>query len=453
MQVSVESGEGLQRRMTVGLESEQIDAEVEKRLREIAHSARLPGFRPGKVPIKILRQRFGEQMRQEVFGDLMKESYPEALAQQELQPAGAPKIEAEVDESAKRYAYTAEFEVLPEFQLNALEGKTVSRPVAEVTDADLETVLTRLREQRKTWSPVERPAESGDRLTISYTGTLDGVPFQGGSADETKIELGLGRMIPGFEDGLLGAQAGDERRLGRMIPGFEDGLLGAQAGDERRLELQFPDQYPAEHLRGKPVVFDVQIGEVAEPVIPELDADFAKDFGFADGDLDKFRLDVRKNMEREIKERIEARIKNQAMDLLLEVNQIDLPNVLIEQEIRALKQQIRKQTRGGNMELPDDLFRDQARRRVALGLIIAEVVKANGIEVDAERVREAVEDMASTYEHPQEVIDYYYANKEHLASVESLTLENQVVDWVLSQVTLMDEPSTFEELSAPSTAE
>ena len=180
MQVSVESGEGLQRRMTVGLESEQIDAEVEKRLREIAHSARLPGFRPGKVPIKILRQRFGEQMRQEVFGDLMKESYPEALAQQELQPAGAPKIEAEVDESAKRYAYTAEFEVLPEFQLNALEGKTVSRPVAEVTDADLETVLTRLREQRKTWSPVERPAESGDRLTISYTGTLDGVPDRPG---------------------------------------------------------------------------------------------------------------------------------------------------------------------------------------------------------------------------------------------------------------------------------
>lgn len=427
MQVSVESGEGLERRMTVGLEAEQIDAEVEKRLREFARSARLPGFRPGKVPVRILHQRYGEHMRHEVFGDLLKESYPEALAQQELQPAGAPQIEPEIDESAKRYSYTAVFEVLPEFELSALEGKTIKRPVAGVTDADLDKMLTRLREQHRTWRTVERPAGSGDRLKISFTGTLEGEPFEGGSAEDAFIELGSERMIPGFEDGLM----------------------GAQAGDERRLDLKFPDEYGAEHLKGKPVVFDVRVGEVAEQVLPELDADFAKAFGVADGDLDKLRQDVRKNMERELEERVQARIKNQAMDLLLDVNQIELPNVLIEQEIGTLKQQTRQQVGGGNFELPDDLFRDQASRRVALGLIIAEVVKANDIKVDPDKVREAVEEMASTYEHPQQVIDHYYANKEHLASVESLTLENQVVDWVLEQVTVEDEPTTFEELGTP----
>jgi trigger factor len=427
MQVSVESGEGLERHMTVDLEAEKIDAEVQKRLREMARSARLPGFRPGKVPVKVLDRRFGGHVRQEVFGDLMKESYPEALAQEALVPAGAPQIEPLIDEGAKRYAYKAVFEVLPKFELNALEGKTIKQPVAEITDADLDTVLARLQEQRKTWEAVDRPARAGDRLLISFEGTLEGEPFAGGSGEDKEIELGSGRMIPGFEDGLV----------------------GAQAGEERRLDLTFQDQYPAEHLRGKPVVFEVRVSKVSEPRLPDLDADFAKAFGFEDGDLDAFREDVRRNMERELKERIEAKTKNQAMDLLLEANQIDLPNALVLQEIASLKQQTRQSIGGGTFELPDDLFRDQARRRVALGLILAEVVKANDIEVDPERVREVVEDMASTYEDPQQVIDHYYAHKEHLAHVESLALEGQVVDWVLGQVTLEDEPTTFEALTAP----
>ncbi|MCG6863589.1 MAG: trigger factor [Chromatiaceae bacterium] len=427
MQVSVESGEGLERRMKVGLEHEPIDAEVEKRLRELARSASMPGFRPGKVPVKILRQRYGGQVRQEVFGEMVQSSFSEAVAQEELRPAAMPQIEADIDASAKRYSYTAVFEVLPQFELGGLEGKTLKRPVAEVTDSDLERMLERLREQRKTWKAVERPAQSGDRLRISFTGTLDGEPFEGGSAENTSVELGLGRMIPGFEEGLV----------------------GMRTGDERRLELKFPDAYPAEHLKGKPVAFDVRVGDVAEPMIPDLDADFAQAFGFPDGDLDGFRVDVRKNMERELKERIDARVKNRAMDLLLEMNQIQLPDALIKQEIGALKEQTRKSAGGGNFELPDDLFIPQAKRRVALGLIIAEVVKANGIEVDPERVRAAVEDMASTYEHPQHVINYYYSNKEHLASVETLTLENQVVDWVLDQVTVEDDPTTFAALSEP----
>jgi trigger factor len=427
MQVSVESGEGLERRMTVGLEPERIDTSVDQRLRELARTARLPGFRPGKVPVKILRQRYGGQARQEVFGELVQSSFAEALVTEELKPAGPPRIEPDIDESAKRYAYTAVFEVLPQFELGTLEGKILKRPTAAVTDADLEAMLTRLREQRKTWNPVERPAREGDRLTISFVGTLDGEPFQGGSGEDVKIELGSGRMIPGFEDGLV----------------------GVNSGDERRLDLQFPEEYHAENLKGKSAVFDVSVGEIAEPVLPEVDADFAKRFGVEDGDLERFRSDVRENMGRELKERIEARIKSQAMDLLLEANQIDLPDVLVKEEIRALKAQARQNVPGGNFELPDELFQEQARRRVALGLVIAEVVKAHDIKVDKDRVREVVEDMASTYEQPQDVIDYYYSNKEHLASVESLTLENQVVDWVMEHAAVEDEAATFEELTSP----
>lgn len=255
MQVSVESGEGLERRMTVGLEPEQIDAAVDRRLREFARSARLPGFRPGKVPVKILRQRYGGQVRQEVFGELVQSSFAEALAKEELRPAGPPRIEPDIDESAKRYAYTAVFEMLPQFELGALEGRILKRPIAAVSDADLEAMFTRLREQRKTWNPVERPAQVGDRLTISFAGTLDGEPFEGGSGEDAKIELGSGRMIPGFEDGLV----------------------GAQTGDERQLDLQFPEEYHSAPLKGKSVVFDVRVGEVAEPVLPEVTRTLPRD--------------------------------------------------------------------------------------------------------------------------------------------------------------------------------
>ncbi|MEA3276458.1 MAG: trigger factor [Pseudomonadota bacterium] len=425
MQVSVESGEGLQRRMTVGLPPERVEAEVDKRLREFARTARLPGFRPGKVPVKVLRQRYGGQVQQEVFGELVQSSFSEALSQERLRPAAAPEIEPDIDQSEKRYAYTAVFEVLPQFELASLEGKSIKRPAVEVSDADLDAMIERLREQRKTWESVERAAQEGDKLTISFTGTMDGEEFEGGSAEDAEIELGSGRMMPGFESGLV----------------------GTQAGGETRLDLSFPEDYHAEHLKGKAVTFDVRVSEVAQPVLPEVDGAFARDFGVEDGDLERFRRDVRNNMERELKQRVSARIKNQVMDLLLESNQIDLPGALIKEEIQALKNQTRQNAGSGRLELPDDLFEDSARRRVALGLIIAEVVSKNAIKVDPERVRAAVEDMASTYEHPQDVIDFYYGNKENLASVETLTLEDQVVDWVTEQVSVEDEPGTFQELT------
>jgi trigger factor len=315
--------------------------------------------------------------------------------------------------------------VLPSFELGALEGKSMKRPVAEVTDADVDALIERLREQRKSWAPVERPAQLGDKVTVSYEGMIDGEPFPGGTAENLEITLGNGRMIEGFESGML----------------------GAAAGESRTLELRFPEDYHADQVKGKAATFAVTLHAVSEAVLPQVDAEFAKSFGIEDGDLERFRQDVRANMQRELRQRIEARMKQQAMDILLQTNPIDLPHVLVKKEIDALREQMRQGADGSRFELPDSLFEDKARRRVALGLIIGEVVKVNGIEADPKRVREAVEDMASTYENPKEVVDFYYRSKEHLASFESLALEGQVVDWVQSQVPVEDEPTTFKALT------
>ena len=430
MQVSVENGAGLERRLTVALEPERIESAVENRLRDFSRSARLPGFRPGKVPVRMLRQRYGDQMRTEVIGELMQSTFGEALVQTGLSPVAQPTFNVDMDPHAGRFAYTATFEVLPEFELGSLAGKHVKRPLVELLDADLEVLIERLREQRKTFNEVERPAMDGDRLKISFTGTLAGEqePFPGGAGTNFQLILGSGQMIPGFEAGLV----------------------GASAGDERVLELSFPEEYHAEHLKGKAVSFAVTVHAVAEPKLPEVDADFAKAFGVEDGDLERFRQDVRANMSRELKQRVDARVKSQVMDLLLEANPIEIPNSLINQEIQTLKEQMRQNLRGNTkIELPDQLFEGNARRRVALGLVLAEVVKSNQLKADPDRVREAVEDMASTYENPQEVVDYYYSNKDHLASVEALALEGQVVDWVLTQVEVQDQPQTFQELMGP----
>ncbi len=430
MQVSVESGAGLERRMHVELPFERVQGEVDKRLQQMARSARLPGFRPGKVPMKLLRQRYGEQLQQEVFGELVQSSFGEAVAQESLRPAGMPRIEPEIDRAQQRFGYTAVFEVMPQLQLASLAGQVVKRPVAQVTDADLEAMLKHLRSQRMTWEPVEGPAEGGHRLTISYAGTIDGESFEGGSKSGTQVELGSGRMIPGFEEGLI----------------------GASAGETRALDLQFPDGYQRQDLAGRQVHFEVQIDAVTRPVLPEVDADFARNLGIDDGDLERFRAEVRANMERELAQRIKARTKERVMDLLISANAIEVPRALVQEEIRALKDEMRQNLGGRRMELPDNLFEDSARRRVALGLIIAEIVKQNGIKADASRIRAAVEDLAVTYEEPQQVIDYYYGDRHRLAPVESLVLEEQVMDWVLAQVTVADESLSFAQLTQPQAA-
>jgi len=427
MQVSVETGDGLLRRLMVELPAEDIEREIDKRLQNLSRSARMPGFRPGKVPQRVLRQRYGDSVRLEVFGERIKASFPEALAEVDLQPIGRPEIEPDLDQSTGRYAYVAEFEVLPELGPVSLEGRSLARPRVEVTAADIDDMIGRLRQQHKSWGAVERAAEIGDRVTVDFEGQVDGEPFEGGQAEAVQIELGAKRFIPGFEDGLL----------------------GMSAGEERAIDLSFPDDYPKQDLAGKQARFQVSVKAVEAPEMPDVDAEFVAKFGVEDGDLERFNADVRSNLERDCAERVKARVKNQVMELLLEAHPISLPKALVASEIEALRKQMMEQL-GGNstVKLPDELFADNARRRVALGLMVGEVVKQNELAPDAERVRAAVEAMAAAYDEPQALIDHYYADPQRLAAVESMVLEDLVVECLLGQLELTDEPISFTELTS-----
>ncbi len=429
MQVTVENGEGLERRMTVVLPAEDINKEVETRLKQLSKTVRIHGFRPGKVPIKVLRTRYGVQVQQEVFGDKIQSSFSEAVTQQELRPAGMPKIETDLaqGQDEARYAYTAVFDVLPEIELASLSGASIERPVAEVTDGDVDEMIERLRKQRQTWNDVEREAGDGDQLTISFVGKMDDEAFEGGTANDVPLVLGSGSMIEGFEDALM----------------------GAKAGEQRSFEVAFPEDYRVENLAGKPAVFEVEVGQVAEPVLPEIDAEFAKAFGVESGDLDQFRADIRNNMERELRQRVQGKLKSQAMDALLEAHPLDVPSALVEEEISALMEQMKQNTGGQNMELPRNLFEEEAAKRVRLGLLVAEVVKQKGIKLDEARLQSTIEDMASTYEDPQQVIDYYNKNRQQRGAVENLVLEDQVVDWVLDEAQVEDVQQSFADVTGP----
>lgn len=426
MQVSVESSEGLERRMRVDLPAELFDQEVENRLKNIARTARMPGFRAGKVPLGMLRRRYGVQVQGEVFGEQVQSSFSEAVRQEGLRPAGLPQIEPRIDAQAHIYGYTATFEVLPEVELGSLDTVSIKRPEVQVTEADVDEMLERLRRQRCTWHPVTRGAQRGDQVRISFQGSVDGTPFEGGEGKSIPVELGTGVMIPGFEDGLL----------------------GAAAGEDRTLALTIPANYRVETLAGKPASFRVTLEAVLEPVLPAVDEDFARAFGVKDGDVVRLRDDVRQNMEREVKHRITTVVKNQVMDALLQHNPIEVPKVLVAEEIQSLKKRAQDgMPNQGQFELPDALFEDQARRRVGLGLIVGEIIRQQGFKVDPQRLRETVEDMAASYEDPKEVVDYYLHNREQRFSIESLVLENQVVDWVLERAQVEVEPSSFQQMT------
>ena len=435
MQVSVESSEGLERRMTVELPAEKVNQAVEKRLKEIARTVRLDGFRPGKVPLSVVRKRFSNDAKQEVFGDLVQSSYFEALMQEKLNPAGEPAIEP-VDKGADEgMAYVAVFEVMPEVVLNPLSDVTVKRPVVEVTDADLNEMVEKLRKQRITWNEVERTAQEGDQITINFKGYIDGEAFEGGSADAIPLELGSKGMIEGFEEGLI----------------------GAKAGETRTLELTFPENYHAEKLAGKPATFEVEVIKVSEAVLPEVDEDFIKAFGISEEGVDGFYKEIRANMTRELEDKVRGLLKEQAMDALLQVNDLEVPKALVKREAQVLLQQTKANLaqggQGNNINLPVELFEDQAKKRVTLGLIIAEVLSSNNIELDEARVRQKIEQFAQSYEDPQQVIDYYYSNKEQLSGIQNLVLEDQVVDWVLDQVKVEDAVKGFDEVMNPQAPE
>lgn len=428
MQVSVEETGSLERRLNVAVPQERIEKEVQSRLQRLSRTAKVKGFRPGKVPMKVVAQQYGKQVRDEVVGEVIQATYFEAVNQEKLQPAGMPTIEPKVLEEGKDLEYTATFEVMPTVELADVAGVKLEKAVAEITDEDLEKMMESLRQQRTSWKEVKRKAKKGDRLNIDFKGTIDGEEFSGNSGQNVPVTIGSGRMIEGFEKGLT----------------------GAKAGEELTLDLQFPEDYAHKEVAGKPVQFQIKVNTVEAPELPEIDEEFAKSFGIGDGSLEALRQEVRQNMEREMKQALSARNKQAAMDKLMELNKLEVPSALVNQEAEGLKRQMMQQmyTPQGKsgVDLDASMFKEQAERRVTLGLVLSELIKAKDIKVSEDQLRAKVEEIASTYEKPEEVVNWYYADKKRLSEIESLALEDAVVDWVFAQGDVSEKKSSFDEI-------
>ena len=431
MQVSIETTSGLERRLTVGVPAERVDIEVDSRLQKAAKNVRLPGFRPGKVPMKVMRQRFGAGVRQEVLGEVMSQSFQEAVVQEKLRPAGQPAIEPKNLEAGRDLEYVAIFEVFPEVEIVEMKGFEIEKMVSEVTESDIDEIIEVFRKQQGTWDAVERAAVDGDKVNIDYDGTRDGEAFEGGSAEGSDLELGSGRMIPGFEDGIV----------------------GMSAGDEKTLQLSFPDDYHSEDLKGAGVEFKVVLNSVLELTPAALDEDLFAKYGVEEGGEEQFRIEVGENMARELKNALQNKLKQHVMDALLSAHEgVEVPRALLEQEIQGMRKQMFQQFGGAGAQdldldslLPDDMFRENAERRVKLGLVMAEYIGQQGLQADAAKVREMIEEMASTYQDPEEVINYYYSNQEELSSVESRVLEDQAVEKLLDNANITEKQCSYQE--------
>ena len=431
MRVSVETTSGLERRLTVGVPADRVDSAVNKRLQDAARNVRLPGFRPGKVPMKVLQQRFGQGVRQEVLGEVISQSFQEAVISENLRPAGQPSIEARKMDVGQDVEYTATFEVFPTVEVNAIDDLSIEKPVAEVTDADIDDIVEVFRKQQGKLVTAEKAAEEGDTVVIDFQGYRDGEAFDGGTGEGTSLELGSGRMIPGFEDGLV----------------------GSSAGDERTLNLTFPEDYQSEELAGAEVEFKVQISEVQTLELAPVDEALFSQYGLEDGTEESFRAEVKQNMERELRNAVEASVKNQVMDAIVGAHdELELPASLISQEINAMRQQMFQQFGGAAPQdldlttiLPDEMFSEQAERRVKLGLIVAEMVNEFELTAEPAKVREAIEDIASTYQDPEEVINWYYSENEQLAGIESRVLEDTVVEKLLSTAAIAEVECSYQD--------
>ncbi len=432
MQVSVETTSGLERRLTVAVEEDRIADAVQSKLKDLTRSVKMKGFRKGKVPLKVVQQQYGNQVRQEVIGDVLQASFYEAVSQEKLRPAGMPTFDTKEMAPGKGLEYTATFEVYPEVTIADLSQQSIEKPVCEITDADVDNMIENIRKQNTAWETAQRAAEDGDQVNLDFKGMIDGEAFEGGEGKGMTVQIGQGRMIAGFEEGLK----------------------GAKAGDDLTLNLTFPENYQAEHLAGKPVEFAIHVNAVEAPKLPEVDAEFAKQLGVADGDLDKMREEIRNNMLRELENKIKSRLKEGVMDKLLASHEIDVPAALIENEAQALVSQMRQNLASQGMgqqdlKLDPAMFHDQADRRVKLGLIMSEIVKQHDLSVDPDKVKAMVESIAAPYEHPEEVVKWYYADKRRLAEVESLVFEEQVVDWVMDQARVEEKTIEFNELMNP----
>ncbi len=437
MQVTVENLGALERRMRIEVPEEEIAGEVQNRLRSLSRSTRIDGFRPGKVPMSLIERRFGRQVRQEVVGEVMRNTFIEAVSEKNLRPAGVPQLEPVESEPGKGMVYDATFEVYPEIELADLEGLELRRPVCDVDDEAVDRMIENLRKQSATWEVVERPAQQGDQVTIDFRGTIDGEPFQGGEAEGLELELGSGTLIEGFEAGLE----------------------GASAGDEVSLDLRFPDDYPREELAGKPVQFKVTVKQVAEPRLPDLDEEFFARYDVKEGGLEAFREEVRANMLRESEQSLRAHLKQRVMDALLAANTFDIPRALIEQEANRLLQETRQNlvARGLPEEategLQAEMFEGRARRRVAMGLLVAEIIRREKLRAQPDEVRKMLEKLASAYDQPEQVIAWYQQDPQRLAEIENMILEDKAIDLVVEKAQVTDEPMSFEEALKPADIE
>ncbi|MFD0706522.1 trigger factor [Photorhabdus akhurstii] len=427
MQVSVETTQGLGRRVTITVPAADVEKAVSSELVNVAKKVRIDGFRKGKVPMNIVKQRYGASVIQDVLSDLMQRNFINAIIEQKINPAGAPSYAPEQFKNGEDFTYSVEFEVYPEIELKDLEAIEVEKPVVEVKDEDVDAMLETLRKQQANWKETEEAVGAEDRVTVDFNGSVDGEEFEGGKASDFVLAMGQGRMIPGFEEGIV----------------------GHKAGEEFSIDVNFPEDYHAENLKGKAAKFAITLKKVEQRELPELNEEFIKRFGIADGTVDGLRAEVRKNMERELKNAVRNRIKSQVIEGLVKANEIDVPAAVVDSEIDVLRRQS-AQRFGGNekqaLELPRELFEEQAKRRVVVGLLLGEVISSNELKADEERVKALIEEMASAYEDPQEVIEFYGKNQELMNNVRNIALEEQAVEVLLGKAKVSEKETTFNEL-------
>ena len=420
----------LERRLDLLVAIEELEKDIDQRLKRIGKNFKMPGFRPGKVPANIVKQQYGEQAHFDALNEALERAFGEAAKSQELRVAGNPRIEPKTTESTTHLEFSAVFEVYPEVKLGDLSSVEIERPVLEVGAAEIDSTMTVLRKQRVRYEPVDRGAAKDDRVTIDFLGKKDGEPFAGGQAKDYPFVLGAGSMLPDFENAIY----------------------GLKAGESKTFEMTFPADYLSKEIAGQTVSFEITVKEVREPILPEVDADFAKELGVEDGDVEKMRAEIETNLKREVSKRLQAKVKDQVMEALLKTNPIDVPNALLEMEIQRLMQSARQdmEQRGGakmkDFPMQREWFVDQAKRRVSLGLILSEIVKVNKLQAQPDQIKKIVEESAQSYEHPEEVIRWYYAQPQRLQEVEGVAIEDNVVAWALSASKVVEKPIAFDEL-------